>query len=1077
MMQVAKTLVIGLGSTGANIADTVASRIEWELHDISKAPWVQFLCIETDGAEKSRLNTIKDKDFHDLFISADDFKHLTDNPEIYESIRLSTWIDPATIKKLPGQDISAGVGNIRMLGRLAFLFEPNFKKIYSAVEQRLSSLRDLSENEARSRRGSLTNGNNPEIEFANGGRVRIVVVGTLCGGTCSGLASDFGYFLQSVARPEETISAIFTLPSNKLNSAMQENAERFKKNAYHALVELNHYHLGTKDEYDEIHFPNGRVINTTTFPYNLTYLVMPRSANKDGETQLNRACADRIFIDISVPAAESMGTAINATVFGSDSSGEEVIADRDHRAHVFSTFGLSTVEFPAQQVTEAAVRRLLAYTFKEWYDTSISANDVDMHLEELGLTWDGMRQVLLRHARAGQLEEEINQARQKVRKLCGSQPDKAVAEIEKLRNSFRADNKNEDSIPQALRAVKSASVNTYLERIRNLTRDMLTDYTIGINPLRTVLFAAQERLSELEKSTVPSPNVAQQRVQTSLDTIIGYHHSRLLRLMLLRKKAIKSELPNLEKAIHDEVNARLNKAIFDTLQDEKGARSREVSIGLLKQVGRQISPILNRLDNLRQRVHSLIQESTREADRLATRSPDINGVAIFVPETNQGGTVQHEFERCLRKSVNDPALTWEEARDKVAKEIILALQDIESDVVPMRTPDNDWLRETFRPFTKEPSLPRKYMSELRRKATEPFYELTDVDVLERWYHDIKNPGDHIDKAKDASQKAKPFLDVNSNLAEHGGRSPVPIRPFVLMPNSNPTYKTEFHEIVKNRFRNLITRDSPEKFRVVILEEWFRFPLSGCLAILAENSSEALENARANDFPFFWTRKDIGWTGISRGEIEKTKRAQEVLVVNVLLDLVELKHGAIEVPWKGDLIDTPTRRLSLNFAQATMQLAREGRDIDGRSMQGIISKLDDRAMEAMQKMDGATEHEKARNFITYLADRVSKNVGVGQITGWDQVQIGSILKRYFAGDGKELLFRALQELEPRHQELVKKCFKRKGQPGNKRPFEEDGYYCPKCDGLIGQTEEEAARNGWRCYIHPDTHNPDTYFMDE
>ena len=57
----------------------------------------------------------------------------------------------------------------------------------------------------------------------------VYVVGTLCGGTCSGGAADMGYLLREWVGYGIDCQAIFTLPHPQLSGF---EAARYKKNAY-----------------------------------------------------------------------------------------------------------------------------------------------------------------------------------------------------------------------------------------------------------------------------------------------------------------------------------------------------------------------------------------------------------------------------------------------------------------------------------------------------------------------------------------------------------------------------------------------------------------------------------------------------------------------------------------------------------------------------------------------------------------------------------------------------------------------------------------------------------------------------
>lgn len=167
--------------------------------------------------------------------------------------------------------------------------------------------------------------------------------------------------------------AVFTLPHPDLNPAISRNADRLKRNAYHALIELNHYHLSSKGHVPKIKFWDGNEQTAEEPPWDIPYLAVPKGALLEDMEELHRAIADKIFINVFVPETQPDAKWVDATIF-----------DRDKRAHVFCSFGLSSIEFPAQQVTEACGKRLMSFALKEWQARGLSDAEVEGRLAEIG---------------------------------------------------------------------------------------------------------------------------------------------------------------------------------------------------------------------------------------------------------------------------------------------------------------------------------------------------------------------------------------------------------------------------------------------------------------------------------------------------------------------------------------------------------------------------------------------------------------------------------------------------------------------------------------------------------------------
>ena len=113
-----------------------------------------------------------------------------------------------------------------------------------------------------------------------------------------------------------------------------------------------------------------------------------------------------------------------------------------------------------------------------------------------------------------------------------------------------------------------------------------------------------------------------------------------------------------------------------------------------------------------------------------------------------------------------------------------------------------------------------------------------------------------------------------------------------------------------------------------------------------------------------------------------------------------------------------------------------------------------------------------DLVKATATRLSAGTGA-QIDGWSKERVWRVMKRYFASN--DATYRALRQLEPPDPALIERCRKRKGEPAmHGGQYGQDGFYCPNCDGILGTDEQEATRNGWRCYVRPEEHNIDNAF---
>lgn len=1048
---VMKTLVIGLGSTGTRICNAVAERMRWELSDLSHAPWVKFLCVETNANEESLFH--QTGDFLSLHISAADYQGMLEYPQAFdEKIWLSKWIDPDTLRKLPNKDVSSGAGNIRMVGRLAFLYEENYNQLKSVIHQQLNELRSLSTADAAELHGPLSDGTQPTIAFADDGRVRIIVAGTLCGGTGSGLGADFGYFLKSICKAEERVIALLTLPRPDLATAIDPGANKYKRNAYHAVMELNHYHLAGKQEENPIRFPDGVIPDTDTFPYDLTFLAMPRMVGQEGESGLNRALADRIFLNIFVPQTDPFADAINAP-----------ITDREHRAHVFCSLGLSSIEFPAYQVIEACSKRLLAHTLREWQNRALAPAEEQAMLESLGLTWAGLRGFLCTLPGGENLQGATRKKLDEVVALARTNITAAEESLEQLRAAFVSRTGQEGgglspgTVPTTFATNRARTAEMVLERVRGLIATRLLEYQEGPAPLQQLLRKAQERLVELSRAQAGGEGTQAETVNALLKKLRAYHTSPLLGFFWLKRRAISRVLPHLREALEDETRERFNAEVARAFQNTPVRGG--MDSGVLDRTARLLKPVQKRLDNLRTLVTALAARLHQRADELARTEPSINGLSIFEPETTTGGTVRKENERCLREAGNDPTESWEQTRELVAAQIVRAWDTLPEALLPAQSRNlgDDWLLNEVNPNSQRDQMPSSDLERLERAAREPFLRLAQVDVLARW----ENLPNNRQQVQNVAEQAHPFLDINKALAERGGRQPIQMRSIVLAPQS--PVQDEFLRVAQQSMRQSLhtTRAiSPNPFRAILLEEWYRFPLSGVPSILGK---DGIHTAQCTDFPTFHTRMDVQWTGLSDGEIAALRQAEELVACGVLLSVLQPQGGALVLPWKaGGFGDADIRRFPLSLRGAAQMLAKEERDLNGRPLTGVVRLLQQRI--AAIRGDSGTGNVQEIAFIHRLQDELREGRGT-EIPGWHSEMVAQYLNRYCANQDADL-YSAFQTVFPPDRSIIEGFHRRAGDPKpNGGIFDEDGLYCPECGGLLGKNEQDASRNGWRCFIDP------------
>jgi hypothetical protein len=1038
---VTKTLVLGLGTTGTTICSQIAERIRWEHGNVSRVPWVRFLCLETNASGAPR--NLEPGDFIPLTLTANEYSGLAQySPAYDEAIRLSRWADAETLNRLPHKAVDDGVGNIRMVGRLAFFHKRNYDAVRNAVERRLNDLRQLSGPEASERLGRLPDGTTPSVAFAAKGAVRIFVVGTLCGGTCSGLAGDIGYFLQSLTREEEKVIGIFTLPHPSLSVAAVPAASRFKKNAYTALVEMNHYHLLAGVEKDEIPFPGHAFPTTGRQPYDLPFLAMPRDTGGQSLRELETAIQDRIFLNAFVPETDSFAETVNVGIM-----------DRDGHAHTFCTFGLATLEFPAQQVMEACAARLTVKALRDWKARTLPEHLAGPRLEEIGLTWPRLRARLLTGADGTPLATRLRDQLGVIEKAAETSEQDLSREIAVIRAAFGEPGfagvgaaLPPNVVPQTVAAAVPSVAQQVYQDLRAMVEARFLQYDEGPGRLSDLLSRAKERLADLQqvaprdpRSQAEATDAAAQKVQLS----------RRKRFPWSREMVVdREEVRKLRAALEAEIEARLDREAQRAMQSAAG--DGRAAPGLAARIQRLLDPVKARVENLRARVTAYQTLLEGRVRRLAEDAPEVNGIPLFDPD-RQSGTAAREYRRCLEEESGDPTITWDAAEDAQAREVIDAWREAPSALFPRDA--GDWLRDLFVPGSEEPLRPEDAEALLAR-ARRPFQRLRAVNLLEHW----EAWPDAAREVERACGMMAPFLYVDEVQATRGGREAIKKRTIALVPGGEVDH--EFCRLIRARAGVETFRPCPDRFRAVLIAEWYRFPLYGAPEIVGGTGS--LATAQATDFPTFHTRKDVFWTGLSDEELRRTQEAEERVVAGALLRILTPEAGALVLRWTPRGTGQPSqKRLPLSIRGAARALVFERSEVDGdvQELAGAAGILGDR-IEQERKKTGDDE-----GFVRALvAAHASGDFNI--LPDWREDNLaGRLVDRFCARDAA--LFRAWLNVFPPDPDQIRQMMKRKGEP---RPtggiYPEDGLYCidTRCCSWIGKDEQEAAQNGWRCYIN-------------
>ncbi len=286
-MEIRPTLYVGLGTTGVEILTNLR---ELNLNEYGQAglPIFRYVSIETDETNNGKdlhldgenriqgwyesgvpkiQEGLKPKPYevndvvHTSIPYTDPIRERID-PEspVYDKY-LAKWLDKRILDSESVKLAGAGAGNLRMAGRLSL-----WEKWNNTVRPKLTQayhafLHPDHKNEAER---FLKNHFNSAINVDNQ-KHNVFLVGTLCGGTCSGMLLDIAYYFRHIGNADTRIYGIFTMYNEGL--ALGGDSAILLANCYASLVELDYYKR-PETRY-EVRFPNGSYINTYEAPFHV----------------------------------------------------------------------------------------------------------------------------------------------------------------------------------------------------------------------------------------------------------------------------------------------------------------------------------------------------------------------------------------------------------------------------------------------------------------------------------------------------------------------------------------------------------------------------------------------------------------------------------------------------------------------------------------------------------------------------------------------------------------------------------------------------------------------------------------
>lgn len=224
-----RTLMIGVGGSGKEVLFRFRRKLV-EINDgFDKHPYIEYLWIDTDTRNTNIHNvkfdrsfdlaTLQDSEKLGINLTVGELQTFYDNFNAQQNYH--SWFNLDDLRGMGAQVLMQGASAMRPFGKLAFWYKVT--SIKAAIESKINKLKS-------------PNFNVPNLSSASD--IEVYVIGSLAGGTGSGMFIDISALLQSI-EPDLKPVGIFFL-ADIFRNASGNHRER-ESNCYAALQELDFY--------------------------------------------------------------------------------------------------------------------------------------------------------------------------------------------------------------------------------------------------------------------------------------------------------------------------------------------------------------------------------------------------------------------------------------------------------------------------------------------------------------------------------------------------------------------------------------------------------------------------------------------------------------------------------------------------------------------------------------------------------------------------------------------------------------------------------------------------------------------
>lgn len=375
-LSIQPTLFIGIGSSGRDILAQLRMMILEEF-GVPGLPVYRFINLyghnEQEDEDKGKIeyqNEFFKEDWQRINIvripmNDDDLSSMAEmmnknNKELYNK-DLAKWLHP-TLLSQTHQDFTGGAGNTRMAGRAMLWF--HWEEVSNELTDASDSINgDTAIADSYTALTPYMVKYNLEQNFISRRR-NAYLLGSLCGGTCSGTFLDLAYLLRD--EMEYQVNGVFSI--NGRDIADKEGTVRLAANAWAALKELDYYsHPITT--YEEKPISRNTTIKSKEPPFNHVRLASPLVRGVAISSDKGRANLEPLHQIISSTLFfEIFGTSMQRILVDlrNTPSGRYRDMKESSMLKFLSFFGASMFWYPKERISKALASRYLHTLFCRW---------------------------------------------------------------------------------------------------------------------------------------------------------------------------------------------------------------------------------------------------------------------------------------------------------------------------------------------------------------------------------------------------------------------------------------------------------------------------------------------------------------------------------------------------------------------------------------------------------------------------------------------------------------------------------------------------------------------------------------